>query len=173
MYTTIISTIRQCKNQQFVRWNINIIRIVIIVDLRNQCNRCFIHSGNQRLKERFNKIEIEIDSEYKSQLKRFRKPPLLLSQEESLAKEVKKYPCLFDKSQKMYKERDIYQTFSISKTFLLLLHVFNTFFFEVVKTKITSYQTLWYPFCFQLSNFCVTIIATITFVIISRFLDEI
>ena len=55
-------------------------------------------------KERFNKMEIEMDSENKSQLKRLRKPPLLLSQEESLAKKVKKYPCLFDKSQKSAKK---------------------------------------------------------------------
>ena len=64
-------------------------------------------------------MEIEIDSEYESQLKRIRKPPPLLSQEESLAEKVKKYPCLFDKSQKTYKERDISQKFSLSKTFAL------------------------------------------------------
>ena len=48
------------------------------------------------LKERWSKMEIEIDSENESQLKRIRKSPLLLSQEESLAEKVKKYPCLFD-----------------------------------------------------------------------------
>ena len=57
-------------------------------------------------------MEIEIDSENESQLKRIRKPPLLLSQEESLAEKVKKHPCLFDKSQKTYKERNVFQTFS-------------------------------------------------------------
>ena len=46
-------------------------------------------------------------SENESQLKRIRKPSLLLSQEESLSQKVKKYPCLFDKSQKTYKERDV------------------------------------------------------------------
>ena len=44
-----------------------------------------------------------MDSENESQLKN-RKPPLLLSQEESLTKKFKKYPCPFDKSQKTYKE---------------------------------------------------------------------
>ena len=48
------------------------------------------------LKGRMNKMEIEIDSENESELKRIRKSPLLLSQEESLADKVKKYPCLFD-----------------------------------------------------------------------------
>ena len=48
------------------------------------------------LKERLSKMEIEIDSENESQLKRIRKSPLLLSQEESLAEKFKKYPCLFD-----------------------------------------------------------------------------
>ena len=40
-------------------------------------------------------------------LKRIRKPPLVLSQEESLVEKVKKYLCLFDRSQKTNKERDI------------------------------------------------------------------
>ena len=57
------------------------------------------------LKERYSKMEIELRNE--SQLERIRKPPILLSQEESLAEKVKKQPCLFDKSQKMYKERDV------------------------------------------------------------------
>ena len=43
-------------------------------------------------------MEIEIDSENESRLKKIRKPPLLLSHEESLAKKVNKYLCLFDKS---------------------------------------------------------------------------
>ena len=46
-------------------------------------------------------MEIEMDPENASQLDRIRKPPLLLSQEKSLAEKVKKYPCLFDKSRKM------------------------------------------------------------------------
>ena len=46
-------------------------------------------------------MEIEMDPENASQLDRIRKPPLLLSQEKSLAEKVKKYPFLFDKSRKM------------------------------------------------------------------------
>ena len=71
------------------------------------------------LKERFDKMEIEIDSKNEGQLKRIRKPPLFLRQEESLAEKVMKYPCLFDKSQKTNKERHISQKFSLSKTFAL------------------------------------------------------
>ena len=52
-------------------------------------------------------------SENESQLKRIRKPSLLLSQEESLSQKVKKYPCLFDKSQKTYKERDVFRSYLI------------------------------------------------------------
>ena len=63
-------------------------------------------------------MKIKIDSENESQLKRIRKPPLSLSQEESLAKEVKKCPFQFDKSQKTYNEKDISQTFFSSKTFV-------------------------------------------------------
>ena len=96
------------------------------------------------LKEKFNKMEIEIDSENKSQLKRIRKPPLLLRQEESLAEKVRKYPCLFDKSQKTYNERNISQKFSLSKTFALFSR-FEYFYFEVLKTKVTSYRTLRCP----------------------------
>ena len=40
------------------------------------------------LKERYSKMEIELRNE--SQLERIRKPPILLSQEESLAEKVKK-----------------------------------------------------------------------------------
>ena len=52
-------------------------------------------------------------SENESQLKRIRKPSLLLSQEESLSQKVKKYPCLFDKSQKTYKERDVFRSYLV------------------------------------------------------------
>ena len=52
-------------------------------------------------------------SENESQLKRIRKPSLLLSQEESLSQKVKKYPCLLDKSQKTYKERDVFRSYLI------------------------------------------------------------
>ena len=65
---------------------------------------------------------------------------------ESLAEKVKKYPCLFGKRQKIYKERDVFQKFALNKTFVR------------------------HPF--QLNKFCMTIIATITWVNISRFLDE-
>ena len=112
------------------------------------------------LKERFNKMEIEIDSENESRQKRIRKLPLFLSQEESLAEKAKKHPCRLNKSQKTYKERDISQKFSLSKTFALFSR-FDYFFFEVLKTK-TVYKTLRCPSGFQLSKFCVTIIATIT-----------
>ena len=79
------------------------------------------------LKERFKKIEIEIGSKNESQLKRFRKFSLLLTQEESLAEKVKKYPFLLDKSQKTYKERDVLQNFPYPKR-LLFFHVSTTFF---------------------------------------------
>ena len=65
------------------------------------------------LKERFNKMEIGIDSENENQLKRIRKPPLVLSQEESLVEKVKKYLCLFDRSQKTNKERHFLKIFLI------------------------------------------------------------
>ena len=61
-------------------------------------------------------MKIKIDSENESQLNRIRKPPLLLSLEESLAEKVRKYSRLFDKGQKTYKERDISQKCSLSKT---------------------------------------------------------
>ena len=106
-------------------------------------------------------MEIDVDSENESQLKRIRKLPLLLSQEESLSEKVKKYPCMFDKSQKMYKERDISQKCSLSKIFAPFSR-FDSFFFEVLKTKTTSCQTLRRPSWFQLNKFCVTVIAMIT-----------
>ena len=71
-------------------------------------------------------MEIEIDSKNEFQLRRIRKPPLLLSQDESLAGKV---TCLFDKSQKTYKERDISQKFSLSKT-VALFSRFAYFFFR-------------------------------------------
>ena len=39
--------------------------------------------------------------------KKSRGASLLLHQEELLAEKVKQYPCLFDKSKKAYKERDV------------------------------------------------------------------
>ena len=47
-----------------------------------------------------------MDSKNESKLTKIRKPPLLLNEEKSLAEKVKKYLCLFDKSQKSYKKRD-------------------------------------------------------------------
>ena len=82
-----------------------------------------------------------MDSENENQLKRIRKPPFLLNQEESVAEKIKKYLCLFDKGQKKYKERDVFQKFSLSKTFGLFSR-FEYFFSEVLKTKIASSQTL-------------------------------
>ena len=75
-------------------------------------------------------MEIEIDSENESQQKIFRKHPLLLSQEGSLAEKVMKYPCLFQKSQKTYKERDISEKFSLSKIFARFSR-FGYFFSEI------------------------------------------
>ena len=59
---------------------------------------CFFVISAVKLPSGFIKMEIEIDSENESRLKKIRKPPLLLSHEESLAKKVNKYLCLFDKS---------------------------------------------------------------------------
>ena len=70
-----------------------------------------------------------------------RKSPPLSSHEESLAEMVKKYPCLFDKSQKTHKE----ETFLINFLYpepLLFFSRFDFFFFEVLKTKTTLYKTL-------------------------------
>ena len=78
-------------------------------------------------------MEIEMDTENESQLKKFTKPPLLLSQEESLAEKVEKYPCLFDESQNACKERDVLQKYFLIQKLRSL--------FEVLKTKITSCQT--------------------------------
>ena len=75
------------------------------------------------IKERFNKIEIEMYSENESQLKRITKPPILLNQEESLVENFKKYPCLFGKSQKTYKEETLFKSFSLSKAFALFSKV--------------------------------------------------
>ena len=77
---------------------------------------------------------VKIDSENENYLKRIRKPPLLLSQEESLAEKVKKYPCLFDKSQKTNKERDMSKIFSLFKTFALF-SCFDYFFSKFLKQK--------------------------------------
>ena len=62
-------------------------------------------------------------SENESQLKRIRKPSLLLSQEESLSQKVKKYPCLFDKSQKTYKERDVFRSYLVLNIMTYKRHI--------------------------------------------------
>ena len=72
-------------------------------------------------------MEIKMDSESASQLKRIRNPSLLLSPEESLAGKVKKYPCLFGKSRKTYKERKVFQKYFFIQNICS--------FFEVLKTK--------------------------------------
>ena len=43
----IIATTTRSEHQQVFRWNINIVCIAAIVDLRNHCNRCFICNGNR------------------------------------------------------------------------------------------------------------------------------
>ena len=87
-------------------------------------------------------MKIEMDSENGNQLKRIRKSPLLLSQEESLTEKGKIYPCLFDKNQKTYEgNRRFPKTFSLSETFAQFSR-FDYFLFEVLKSKTTSCRTL-------------------------------
>ena len=107
------------------------------------------------LKERFNKMEIEIYSENKRQLKRIRKPRRNIGQE---GFEISL--TVWQKSKKN----------SLSKTFALFSR-FEYFFFRVLKTKIRSYRTLWCPSWFLLSKFCITIIAMITRCEYHEFLD--
>ena len=68
---------------------------VILFDMFFKVEKTYVERYS--LKERFNKMEIEIDAKNGSQLKRTRKPPLLLSQKESLAEQVKtflkNFPC--------------------------------------------------------------------------------
>ena len=74
-----------------------------------------------------------MDSENESQLKRIRKPPLLLSQEESLVKKVKKCPCLFEKCQKKRtKKETLFKNFPYPKP-SLSFHVLTTFFSKFEK----------------------------------------
>ena len=78
-----------------------------------------------------------MDSENENQLQRIRKTTLLLSQEESLGEKGKKHPCLFDKSQKTYKERDVlFKSFPYPKA-LLFFSQFDYLIFEVLKIEIT------------------------------------
>ena len=102
-----------------------------------------------------------MDWENESQLKRISKPPPLLSQRKLLAEKIKKYPCLLDKSQKNIQKSEVLQRFSLSKSFALFSR-FDYLFFEVLKTKIKSSQTLRRPSWFELSEICLTIIATST-----------
>ena len=79
---------------------------VILFDMFFKVETTFVE--RYFLKQRFNKMEIEIDAKNESQLKRTRKPPLLLSQKESLAEKVKTF----------------LKSFSCPKSF----HVLTTFF---------------------------------------------
>ena len=114
-----------------------------------------------RCNKKKKKKKIRMDWENESQLKRISKPLPLLSQEKLLAEKVKKYPCLLDKSQKNIQKSEVLQRFSLSKSFALFSR-FNYLFFEVLKTKIKSSQTLRRPSWFELSEICLTIIATST-----------
>ena len=70
-----------------------------------------------------------------------RKSPPLSSHEESLAEMVKKYPCLFDKSQKTHKE----ETFLINFLYpepLLFFSRFDFFFFRSFKKQKQHYIKL-------------------------------
>ena len=108
-------------------------------------------------KERFNKMEIKMDLENESQLKRIRKSPLLLSQEELLAEKVKKYSCLFDKSQKITKKVTFFKNFPYPNP-SLFFPVLTTFF-RSFKNKNSILSNSSSPI---LSKFCATVIATIT-----------
>ena len=55
--------------------------------------------------EKIYKMQIQMDSGKKIQLKRIRKPQLLSSQDELMAMKENKYNCLFDKSQKHPKKK--------------------------------------------------------------------
>ena len=57
------------------------------------------------MKKKFNTLTFNMAHE-KIQ-KKYRKPTLLLKQEELLAEEIKKYPCLYNKADRSYKERDV------------------------------------------------------------------
>ena len=81
-------------------------------------------------------MEMEIDSENESQLKRIRKPPLLLSQEGSVGEIVKKYPCLSDKSRK--RSLPVVSKRHFSKIFLILN---LSFFFHVLTPIFRSLKT--------------------------------
>ena len=89
-------------------------------------------------------MEIKMNSENESQLTRIRKPPLFLTEEESLAKEVEKYPYLFDKNQKAYKERYVFPKIFLVQN-LRFFFPFRLLFIEVLKAKITVCQTLRCP----------------------------
>ena len=71
-------------------------------------------------------MQMEIDLENENQLKRIRKPPLLLTQEESLTEKVKKYPSLLDKSQKRTKKETLFKNVPYPKP-SPFFHVLATF----------------------------------------------
>ena len=75
-------------------------------------------------------MEIKMDLENESQLKIIRKSPLLLNQEELLAEKVKKYSCLFDKSQKITKKVTFFKNFPYPNPSLFFSrfdHIFSKF----------------------------------------------
>ena len=76
-------------------------------------------------------MKIKIGSENESQLKRIRKLSLLFSQEGSLAPKVKKYSYLFNKSQKKYEERGVFEKVFLIQN-LRSLFTFWVLFFEVL-----------------------------------------
>ena len=102
------------------------------------------------LKGRFNKVEIYMVSENESQLKRIRKPPLLLSQEKCMAEKV--ILPIWQNVKKRSKKETFFEKFSLAKT-LALFSRFEYFFFWSFKNKINIMLTLPRPSWFQLSKF--------------------
>ena len=99
-------------------------------------------SCKHALKEIFNKMEVEIDSGNKSQLKRIRKAPLFLSQDEKLnhwPKKLRNNLACLTRVKKLTKKQTFFKKFPYPKS---LFSHFDHFFFEVFKTEITSCQTL-------------------------------
>ena len=122
------------------------------------------------LRKSLNATEIEIGSENESQLKRIRKPLLLLYQKEPLIEKLRKCLCLFDKIRKRTKK--VFQKIFLIQN-LRTFFKFWLLFLKVLKTKITSCQTLRRPSWFLLRKFCVTLSQQLRGLNISRFLEEI
>ena len=72
--------------------------------IRHQSDWIWGQIGAFRIRKIY-KMQIQMDSGKKIQLKRIRKPQLLLSQDELMAMKENKYNCLFDKSQKHPKKK--------------------------------------------------------------------